>query len=317
MAEFKEIKDGVTGFFHNYRDHTFNKRTVEMLGHATRIVDSMREQGYKLTLRQLYYRLVAEGLIANNDKEYDKLGRIVTSARESGRMDWLAIEDRGRQAYGPHCEENPDALVKGLEDGIKFDQWKRQDHYLEVWVEKQALEAVIARPCSKYDVVYMACKGHLSASEAWRAGQRYARKIADGKKPVLIHLADHDPSGIHMTEDNRDRVRLFAEDQGIKVERIALNMNQVEKYKPPPNPVKKADSRTAAYSKRFGGNCWELDALEPAVLTAIIEKKINQYRDPAKWDSTLVKEEEAKTTLVALSDHWTELKDHMTEMGWI
>jgi len=309
----REIPDAVDGFFHNYRDHSFNKRTVEMLGHATRIVDNMREQGYKLTLRQLYYRLVSEGLIANNDHEYKKLGRIVTHARESGRMDWLAIEDRGRQAYGPQCEEDLDKLAKGIADQLKFDQWMRQDTYLEVWVEKQALESVIARPCNRLDVIYMACKGHLSASEAWRAGQRYQRALDRGKNCVLIHLADHDPSGIHMTEDNRDRVRMFAEDQGIKVERIALNMSQVEQYAPPPNPTKKTDSRTASYNKRFGGSCWELDALEPSVLDSLITGAINRYRDEDLWAEVLELEAEEKRPLEALADNWNAVKKFMKD----
>lgn len=316
MAEFKEIGDGVDGFFHNYRDHTFNKRTVDMLKHATAIVDDMRSQGFKLTLRQLYYQLVIQNLIENNLSEYKKLGRIVTSARESGRMDWLAIEDRGRGAYGPHCVEDPDELVKGIEDGLKFSQWDRQDHYLEVWVEKQALEAVVARPCNRLDVVYMACKGYLSASEAWRAGQRYARRIAMGKKPILIHLADHDPSGLNMTEDNRDRVRLFAEEQGIEIKRIALNMDQVKKYSPPENPAKEKDARFADYKKRFGTKSWELDALSPKILDDLITKHINKYRDTAKWDETIVAQEEAKRPLIALSDHWSEVEQFMRDNDW-
>jgi hypothetical protein len=311
----REIGDAVDGFFHCYRDHSFNKRTVEMLKHATAIVDDMRSQGFKLTLRQLYYQLVTQNLIENTNASYKKLGRIVTHARESGRMDWLAIEDRGRNAYGPVCEERPDSLVKGIEDGLKFSQWDRQEHYLEVWVEKQALEAVVARPCNRLDVVYMACKGYLSASEAWRAGQRYSRRIADGKKPVLIHLADHDPSGLNMTEDNQDRVRIFAEDLGIEVRRIALNMDQVKKYKPPENPAKEKDSRFADYKKRYGVKSWELDALSPKVLDDLITGTINEYRDTARWDQTLIEEEAAKAPLAALSDNWDAIKTWMSDQG--
>jgi hypothetical protein len=52
--------------------------------------------------------------------------------------------------------------------------------------------------------------------------------------------------------------------------RIALNMDQVEAYAPPPNPAKLTDSRSNAYVKRFGGQSWELDALPPDALAGLI-----------------------------------------------
>lgn len=306
----------MTGFFHNYRDHRFTKQTIQLLTDATRIVDSMREQGYKLTLRQLYYRLVSEGLIANDDKVYKKLGRIVVEARESGRMDWLAIEDRGRAAYGPTCIEDPAELISSVEDRLKFDQWMRQDNYIEVWVEKQALEAVVARPCNRLDTIYMACKGYLSASEAWRAGQRFQSASMAGKTCTLIHLADHDPSGMNMTDDNRSRVRLFAEENGIEVRRIALNMDQVEEYGPPPNPTKEKDSRSNDYIKKFGKSSWELDALEPRVLDELITNTINEYRDPVRWQETLDEQDAARKPLQALTEHWGAVHKFMKDQQW-
>ena len=236
------------GFYHCYRPHRFNTAAQRTVNQANDIITEMREQGYTLTLRQLYYQFVARDLIPNEEREYKRLGRLVTHARESGVMDWYAIEDRGRGAYGTDPEEDPTNVVEGIEQGLVFDQWAKQDDYLEVWVEKSALEGVVSRPCNRRHVTYMACKGYLSASEAWRAGLRFQNAVADGKRPVLIHLADHDPSGLHMTEDNRNRLRMFAEEHDIEVRRIALNMDQVEEYGPPPNPAKQTDSRYARYA---------------------------------------------------------------------
>ena len=110
---------------------------------------------------------------------------------------------------------------------------------------------------------YMACKGNLSASEAWRAGQRFERAAEAGKDLVLFHLGDQDPSGVDMTRDNGDRVELYSSGQFVDVRRLALNMDQVEEYSPPPNPVKLTDSRAEGYVAQFGTSSWELDALEP------------------------------------------------------
>lgn len=294
-------------FLHCYRPHRFNAKARDTVDQAQAILAELREQGYVLTLRQLYYQFVARDLIENNEREYKRLGRLVTHAREAGEMDWYAIEDRGRSAYGINPDEDPASVLDGVEYGLTLDQWARQDHYLEVWVEKSALEGVIARPCQDLDVTYMACKGYLSASEAWRAGQRFQQAIRRGKQPVLIHLADHDPSGIHMTMDNGTRLRLFAESQGVEVRRIALNMDQVEQYNPPPNPAKQTDSRYASYEEDFGSKSWELDALNPAILDGLIRETIDEYRDKDLWYKVLTEQTEARRPLAGLSCNWAEV----------
>lgn len=304
-------------FYHCYRPHRFNTKAQDTIDLANDIITEMDEQGYTLTLRQLYYQFVARDLLPNNEREYKRLGRLVTRARESGVMDWYAIEDRGRGAYGTPTEEDPERVVSGIEDGLVFDQWARQDSYLEVWVEKSALEGVIARPANRFHVTYMACKGYLSASEAWRAGLRFRKAVNNGKRPVLIHLADHDPSGLHMTEDNKDRLRMFAETHGVEVRRIALNMDQVEQYGPPPNPAKQTDSRFTGYANKYGTSSWELDALDPSVLDDLIEDTITEYLDQDIWDVTLKEQAEARKPLAALSGNWGKVEKFLRKEGLV
>ncbi|MCH9712689.1 MAG: hypothetical protein K0U20_08715 [Proteobacteria bacterium] len=196
---------------------------------------------------------------------------------------------------------------------IRFDQWARQDTYVEVWVEKEALGNVIERACKPLMVPHMACKGYLSASEAWRAGMRFEDKLNEGKNCVLIHLGDHDPSGIDMTRDNADRLDLFA-GQGVDVQRIALNMDQVRQYGPPVNPTKLKDSRAKEYIKRYGKSSWELDALEPAVLESLITDTVEQYIDPDIWDEVSEQEREVKAQLTAVYDNWDEITDLLNNL---
>ncbi len=300
-------------FYKCYKPHRFNAKASATLDQAKIIVDKFAKRGLKLTLRQLYYQFVAASLIPNTERDYKRLGRIITNGRESGELDWLMIEDRGRAAYGPSSCEKTSEVLDGIERRIKFDQWARQETYLEVWVEKSALEGVVAAPCNERDVTYMACKGYLSASEVWRAGLRFQKAIKRGKKPVLIHLADHDPSGIHMTVDNRQRVRLFAESRDIEVRRIALNMDQIEQYSPPPNPAKQSDSRYIRYSKAHGEQSWELDALDPEVLHKLILDTIDEYRDKEIWDRVLRYQKEARRELKTLGLEWHNVRELLTE----
>lgn len=302
-------------FYHCYREHRFHAAAQKTVDQANSILADLRGQGYTLTLRQLYYQFVKANLIPNEEKQYKRLGRLVTNAREAGLMDWNAIHDLGRTVYGKNPQENADKVVEGIEHKLLFDQWARQDTYVEVWVEKQALEGVISRPAKRLHVNYMACKGYLSASEAWRAGLRFQSAIHRGKHPVMIHLADHDPSGLNMTDDNTNRLRLFAEDQGVEVRRIALNMDQVEHYAPPPNPAKETDSRAAAYVAKYGKHSWELDALEPKVIDQLIESTVDEYRDHSVWTKVLEEQAEARRPLEALSKNWTMVEDFMRDEG--
>lgn len=302
-------------FLHCYRNHRFQKAAQKTVDQANAILTDLRAQGYTLTLRQLYYQFVKANLIPNEEKQYKRLGRLITNAREAGLMDWNAIHDLGRTVYGKNPQEDPASVVAGIESKLLFDQWARQDTYVEVWVEKQALEGVIARPSNRLHVNYMACKGYLSASEAWRAGLRFQSAIQQGKRPVMIHLADHDPSGLNMTDDNSNRLRLFAEDASVEVRRIALNMDQVEHYAPPPNPAKETDSRAAAYTAKYGPYSWELDALEPKVIDQLIEDTVNEYRDMDIWNKVMAEQAEARRSLEALGDNWTMVENFMRDEG--
>ncbi|OQK31427.1 hypothetical protein XM71_u0085 [Vibrio parahaemolyticus] len=164
-----------------------------------------------------------------------------------------------------------------------------------------------------YLVPHMSCKGYLSASEAWRAGKRYEQKLYDDKRCVLIHLGDHDPSGIDMTRDNRDRIDLFTRmPQEVEVVRLALNRDQIDQFNPPPNPAKITDSRAKEYIKRFGNTSWELDALEPQVMTEMIQSEIDKYIDERIWNEVANEQKDVEHLLSKLHSRWPDIK-HLLE----
>lgn len=292
-----------------YIDWKPKESTLTLVQWAERIIREYEGQGYTLTLRQLYYQFVARDLIPNTERSYKNLGNAITNARMAGMISWQAIEDRNREHHGYIFEEDIMVPIRNLPYLIEFDQWDRQDYYVEVWVEKEALGNVVSRACDRLRVPHMACKGYLSASEAWRAGQRFQEMIERGKECVLIHLGDHDPSGIDMTRDNRDRLDLFSEHEGeIDVRRIALNMDQVEEFSPPPNPAKLSDSRSGSYIEHYGYTSWELDALEPRVLERMIRNEIDRFIDQEMWTQVEGEEEEAQNLLRGLHANWDQIE---------
>jgi hypothetical protein len=279
-----------------YLEKKFNAKSQQTIETENEIIAEYRGQGYTLTLRQLYYQFVSRNLIENTEKSYKALGSVINDARIAGEISWDAIEDRARESHIPFTNEDMQDVFSGIEYGFAVDVWARQPHYLEVWVEKEALGNVVERPCNRFRVPHMACKGYLSASQAWRAGQRFEAARERGQKCVLIHLGDHDPSGIDMTRDNGERLELFSRGD-VKVERIALNMDQVNRYKPPPNPAKITDTRSDGYIRKYGDKSWELDALEPRVIDQLVANKIKEYMNDDLWNEAQKEEEDVRAHL--------------------
>jgi hypothetical protein len=267
----------------------FTAERLERIRRAAAVIEDYERRGFAMSLRQLYYQLVAKALIPNEDRAYNQLGADVTDGRYAGLISWTSIEDRGRSLMGNTYHASPAAAVSEAAAAYHTDKWARQPCRVEVWVEKAALEGVVGAICSQLDVDFFACRGYNSASEQWRAGRRFASYISKGQRPVVLHLGDHDPSGIDMTRDNAERLSLFA---GVPVQviRIALNMDQVTHYAPPPNPAKVTDSRYADYRRAYGEESWEVDALPPEALQRLIDDAVRGMRDEAAWADALEEE---------------------------
>ena len=284
----------------------FRPESLATINTANRIISDYQSQGFTLTLRQLYYQFVSKDLIPNSDREYKKLGNVLTDARLAGLVDWDAIEDRGRGKKGWLIEEDIDQILFELPYAYGADFWADQDRYIEVWVEKDALSSVIEKAVRSHRVPYMACKGYLSSSEAYRAGKRMEEARGRGKEPLVIHLGDHDPSGLDMTRDNGSRLRLLSYGD-VEVQRIALNRDQIDQYAPPPNPTKITDSRAADYIAEHGRTSWELDALEPSVIVEMVKAAIEPHIDPEPWAEAKEREQTNQDRLRQLRTRWDDI----------
>ena len=283
----------------------FRTGTLKIIDQANNIIEEYQSQGYSLTLRQLYYQFVAKDLIPNTERSYKNLGNIINKGRLAGLIDWSSIEDRTRFTRGNTHWENPGHIVQACVNSFQLERWKEQDNYCEVWIEKDALRGVIEAVCDQWDVRYFSCRGYVSQSEMYSAAKRFMYKGQDHiGSCYLLHLGDHDPSGIDMTRDIRDRLSLFGAD--LEVIRIALNMDQIEEHGPPPNPAKITDSRYIEYKNKYGAESWELDSLPPNVITKLIEKEILSRLDKKEWDNTVSREDEYKKELGEFADNWED-----------
>lgn len=289
------------------------------------ILEEYTAQGFTLTLRQLYYQIVARDLFPvyrrfsidgngrwhpdengtpNCDRNYDWLGKIVNDGRMCGLIDWDYLIDRTRNLQElQHFDSAQDALQR-LAGWYHVDFWKTQPVRPEVWIEKDALVGVIDGVCSALDVPYFSCRGYTSQSEMWRAAQRLDHWRRGGQDTYIIHLGDHDPSGLDMSRDIADRLELFM--GGTTFKRVALNMDQVAQYNPPPNPAKLSDGRAKAYIAEHGPSSWELDALDPTAISDLIRTSVEALRDQAAWDAAAREKAKVRGRLKSLADTWQQ-----------
>ena len=186
----------------------FRKESLNLIHKINRIIEEYQEQGYELTLRQVYYQLVARAYIPNNERSYKNVGNLISEARLAGLIDWGAIVDRTRHLRRNNHFESPKDILETAANQYQIDKRTTQKIYIEVWVEKDALISIVEDVCSSLDVPCFSCRGYVSSSEMYEAARRIKNQLYHGGKDeaFIIHLGDHDPSGIDMTRDIQERI---------------------------------------------------------------------------------------------------------------
>lgn len=326
-----------------YENKRISAERKEAMATANAICEQYAEQGLVLTLRQLYYQHVARGLVANKQREYDRLGDLCKDARMNGLMDWDFLIDRTRNLTSWKTYKGPEEAMKELAEKYHRDMWAPQHQRIEVWVEKDAAIGVVEGVCSANSVPYFSCRGYTSVSEIHSAAQRLRWHIEAGNQVTILHIGDHDPSGLDMTRDIEDRLRMFMSrdwagihlgmgswtrgairesmqmnmtdkrdepftGQPFVVKRIALTIEQVEQYGPPPNPAKQTDARYARYVEETGlDESWELDALEPTVMQDLITSEVDLLRNEEKWAESEYTLAVERQTLTGVGNWWDDV----------
>jgi len=275
-----------------------------LIGHANSILEDYASEGYRLTLRQLYYQLVARNIIPNRVQEYAKLSNVMVTARMCGFTDWNYLEDRLRI---PYLEYAVNDVEEALEDTI--NQYKRnrqegQSSLIEIWTEKDAVSNILKRVSKWFHVSLMVNRGYSSCSAMYRAAERFKM---NKKHVVILYVGDHDPSGLDMLRDIEERLFEF-EAEKIEVVHVALTQEQIEEFQPPPNPAKLSDPRSAWYVSKFGDDSWELDALSPSDLERIVREAVDNYLDKEQFSDIL---EAERGDIDKLHDIVKDLKEGM------
>jgi len=255
----------------------FHQKTLDLFAAVNGILG---EYEGPLTLRQVYYRLVAAQIIQNTENEYKGLSKHLTRARLAGLVDDSRIIDRVRATIRVPCWPDLSHFLRTVRRSYRREKWTSQDYNLEVWCEKDAVAGVLEPIANEYEIILYPCRGYNSYSALKEAAER----IGYIDRPtVVLYMGDFDPSGQDMPRDIRDRL---TEDFGVQLDLyvIALTREQIETYDLPPAPAKRTDSRAAAFMAKHGDMAVELDALPPNVLQELVRVNVEQFFDMSSFE---------------------------------
>jgi len=275
------------------------------------IFEQFAARGVIPTLRTIYYALVSKSIIPNTKSAYKGLSVAFVTARKDGRIRWSWIADETRHAeegdtrhywdkdrYAQAVMESVvDSLKENLEGSTDYQipKWHRQPYYIEVWIEKAALQATFKKYLEDWHVTLVPSRGYSSWTFLKQAADRI-RKDAQGRTPVIIYFGDFDPSGVDIERFIREALNQF---QGVdvKVNRICVTENQIKEYDLPAIPEDAEEIEKLKRDSRY--NKWEhglfrveLDALlaiVPDEFERLVIESIQEY-----FDEDIGKENEAE-----------------------
>jgi len=169
------------------------KESLHIIDHVKDIIE---EYDIALTLRQIYYRLVAKQIIPNRQDYYRKLSRICVNARDEGLLPENAFADRLREIEQPSTWVNLKDYFESVREFYRKSLWLDQPNYIEIWIEKDALRTVFSEITHEFDVPLLVVRGQVSRTAIYQAAQRFKQKFQEDKKCHLYYFGDFDPSGL-------------------------------------------------------------------------------------------------------------------------
>lgn len=285
-----------------YIDIKFQRKTQEQIDKALSVIQEYRDQGFVMTVRQVYYQMVARGYAPNSVQSYDNVQNLLNNMRLAGVLDWDAIEDRTRDVISRSHWHGVKTMLQSATDWYFEDMWAEQPYFIIALLEKEALAGIFQSVLDPLDIPLLPARGYISSTSLRDLAKQ--RMLRARRQVLVLHFGDHDPSGMDMSRDLRERLEMFTRGMDFEFRRMALTMQQVEENNPPPFPAKISDSRYQGYVSEYGVDSWELDALSPEYLKGVIEGAVHPLIDWDQWNATDRRIERRRTVLQKMTDDY-------------
>ncbi len=277
---------------------TTYRRTKAEVAELRAAMHNLLRQDHPMTVRQVFYRLVGLGLIAKTETEYKHtVVRLLGEMRLSGDLPYGWIADHTRWMRKPQPFGGLHAALRRTAETYRRALWADQDAYVEIWLEKDALDGVLSEVTAQYDVPLMVTRGYPSLSFLHEAASAIA---SQPKLAYLYYFGDHDPSGVDISRVVETRIREFSPKSPLHFERVAVLPEQIARWDLPTRPTKAGDSRGTS----FVGGSVEVDAIPPKTLRGLVTGCIEQHIDQERLEKTQSIERMERTSLIELSRTW-------------
>jgi hypothetical protein len=259
---------------------------------AVRRVLAERRAFWPLTDRQIHYALLndpplthaskPQSRYANTRPCYNQACELITRARLEGSLPFRAIHDPTRPVVRCDAYRSPAPFIQGQVDGFLKgyyrDLQQSQPNHVEIVGEKNTVESIIRTVAMEYCIPLTIGRGYCSLPPRYEMAQRF--KASGKEKLVLLVLSDFDPEGEDIAHSF---ARSMRDDFGVKsIEpvKVALTAAQVAELQLPPQMKAKAgSSRRDKFTERHGDDVFELEAVQPAQLQAMLRQAIDGVID--------------------------------------
>ncbi|MBA7656354.1 hypothetical protein ES703_64278 [subsurface metagenome] len=270
------------------------KKIIESMISVFREYNPGEDLENKMTLRQIFYQLVARQVIENHHKEYKRVKEALVHARKSGMIPWSWIEDRTRQPRTFPMWRDLSEFSEDVLRSYRKEIWNDQPLYVELWLEKEALSGIFMEILEPFGITLNVGRGNDSYCSIISLAER-----CEGKRsPVILCFTDFDPTGEDMRRDLRERLAYF----GCRAEIVpcALLKEDIGRYSLPSDFAKKSDSRTKKFIEKYGEEVVELDSLPVDVLKKRILEDVKVRIDPEALERSRKTEERERLELQAI-----------------
>lgn len=245
------------------------------------------------SVRQVFYQATVHGIVEKSEAGYEKVQRMLVDLRRRKEIPFGWIADNTRWQIKPRTFDSVTDALESTAALYRRAVWSDVHAYVEVWLEKDALSGVVNPVTSKYDVPLMVARG-FSSLTFLHSSAEYINEI---NKPVFIyHLGDHDPSGVLAGQKIEQTLREFAPDAEIHFERLAVTVEQIEKWNLPSRPTK-----ASTHAKGWRGDSVELDAIHPDVLRGLVEDAITDHLPKRQMEVLKIAEESEREIIEAFA----------------
>lgn len=249
-------------------------KTLVLLDQVNAVLDEY-EAHLPLTCRQVFYRLVGAFGYAKTEQAYGRLTNALVRARRAGMVPFDALRDDGT-THVDHAGYTGTvdflARVRSAARSYHRDRQHGQDVRIELWCEAAGMVPQLARMVAHYGIDVFSSSGFDSLTVKYEAAQRFTDR---GRRTVVLHVGDHDPSGRALFDSAAADVTALALDLDLpewlapEFVEVAVTPSQVERYGLPSSPAKPTDRRGG-----WQGGTVQAEALAPDQLAAEVRQAV-------------------------------------------